>query len=61
MTKTGQAALAILAAIFMTAAIGTPAAQAQRLTCNGYNDLVPSPGCTPVHFFWQQVGGGRLR
>jgi len=29
MTKTGQGALAILAASFMTGAIGTPAAQAQ--------------------------------
>ena len=57
-------ALAILGAIFMTAAIGTPAAQAQtpnatRPTCNGYiPPTTPSPGCTPVYFFQGGADGG---
>jgi len=39
-----------LGAIFMAAAIITPAAQAQRPTCNG-GTVTLSPGCTPVYFF----------
>jgi uncharacterized repeat protein (TIGR03803 family) len=47
-----------LGAIFITAAIGIPAAQAQRLTCN-HDTVTLSPGCTPVYFFpaGDPVGG----
>ena len=57
MTKTGQAWLAMIAAIFMTAALGTPAAQAQRLTCN-HDTVTASPGCTPAYFFQGGSDGG---
>jgi len=46
-----------LGAILMTAALGTPAAQAQRLTCN-HDTITPSPGCTPAHFFTGGTDGG---
>jgi len=47
----------VLGTILMTAALGTPAAQAQRLTCN-HDTITPSPGCTPVHFFTGGTDGG---
>src|ERR1700693_5558308 len=57
-------ALSILATVFITAVIVTPAAQgqvsnAQRHTCHGSTKpLTPSPGCTPVYFFQGGADGG---
>jgi hypothetical protein len=57
MTKTRQAWLARPAAIFMTPAIGTPPALAQRLSCKG-DRVTLSPGCNPVFFFSGLAVGG---
>jgi hypothetical protein len=59
MTKTRQYPhyASALAAIFMTAALTTATAQAQRLTCN-HDTVTLSPGCTPVYFFQGGADGG---
>jgi hypothetical protein len=61
MTKTGQGALAILAASFMTGAIGTPAAQAQTFNlryCT--HSAVRGTEESPTQD-WSGLGGQSLR